>query len=69
MTDMLDRIKQMAEGFAPELEPVIRAVAIQVAQDCANLCKQRNMGDCTREDQEAMRCHDSIRARYGIAEE
>lgn len=41
--------------------------AIQtVARDCANICKARNMGDGSREDQEAVRCHDAICARFGL---
>lgn len=45
-----------------------RDVAQLMARECANICKSRNMGDGSREDQEAVRCHDAICARFGLGE-
>jgi hypothetical protein len=58
--------KHMGEGQRREWEAVALAVAQSVARECALICKSRNMGDGSREDQEAMRCHDAVRARFGL---
>lgn len=45
-------------AFSPEQ---LERFAAQVAEHCAALCDARDMGDGTREDQEARRCAAAIR--------
>lgn len=59
MTDT-GRIAQMAEGFAPELEPVVRAVAMAVAEDCAGVVDSADTPDGWSNSH----ISDAIRSRY-----
>ena len=56
MEDLLDELgTQIAEGLEVEV--------IMEREACAKVCESRVMGDLNREDMEARRCAEAIRAR------
>jgi hypothetical protein len=69
MTD--DQFKNLCNvyGFAPSrslrelLDSATAQAVISEREACAKLCEARYMGDNNREDMEARRCADAIRAR------
>ena len=69
MTD--DQFKSLCNvyGFAPSrslrelLDSAIAQAVISEREACAQSCEARYMGDNNREDMEARRCADAIRAR------
>jgi hypothetical protein len=69
MTD--DQFKSLCNvyGFAPSrslrelLDSATAQVVISEREACAKVCEARYMGDNNREDMEARRCADAIRAR------
>jgi hypothetical protein len=46
-----------------KVERAIRAAEAAEREACAQVCERRYMGDNNREDMEARRCADAIRAR------
>ncbi|RPJ30863.1 MAG: hypothetical protein EHM17_16040 [Verrucomicrobiaceae bacterium] len=69
MTD--DQFKNLCivYGFAPSrslrelLDSAAAQAVISEREACAKVCEARYMGDNNREDMEARRCADAIRAR------
>jgi len=69
MTD--DQFKNLCivYGFAPSrslrelLDTATAQAVISEREACAKVCEARYMGDNNREDMEARRCADAIRAR------
>ena len=69
MTD--DQFKNLCNvyGFAPSrslrelLDSATAQAVISEREACAKMCEARYMGDNNREDMEARRCADAIRAR------
>jgi len=69
MTD--DQFKNLCNvyGFAPSrslrelLDSATAQAVISEREACAKVCEARYMGDNNREDMEARRCADAIRAR------
>jgi len=69
MTD--DKFKNLCivYGFAPSrslrelLDSATAQAVISEREACAKVCEARYMGDNNREDMEARRCADAIRAR------
>jgi hypothetical protein len=69
MTD--DQFKNLCivYGFAPSrslrelLDSATAQAVISEREACAKMCEARYMGDNNREDMEARRCADAIRAR------
>jgi len=69
MTD--DQFKSLCNvyGFAPSrslrelLDSATAQAVISEREACAKVCESRYMGDNNREDMEARRCADAIRAR------
>jgi hypothetical protein len=69
MTD--DQFKNLCivYGFAPSrslrelLDSATAQAVISEREACAKVCEARYMGDNNREDMEARRCADAIRAR------
>jgi hypothetical protein len=69
MTD--DQFKNLCivYGFAPSrslrelLDTATAQAVISEREACAKMCEARYMGDNNREDMEARRCADAIRAR------
>lgn len=49
--------------YAQDLERFAALVAAAEREACAKVCESRFMGDLTREDMEAKRCAEAIRAR------
>ena len=56
-------------GMSVKFAAILAAVAVLAVEDereaCAALCEARFTGDLTREDMEAKRCAEAIRARGG----
>ncbi len=51
------------EDWDEEIEKFAALVAAAEREACAKVCEARYMGDNNREDMEARRCADAIRAR------
>lgn len=64
-----EEIMKMAQEFRHGLSVSALNFAYLVAaaerEACAKVCEARYMGDLTREDMEAKRCAEAIRARDG----
>ena len=51
------------DSVLSRIEKLVADVAHEEREACAKVCEDRDMGDGTREDQEAKRCAEYIRAR------
>ena len=49
--------------FTEEIERLVRSVIAIERDACAKVCEARYMGDNNREDMEARKCAEAIRAR------
>ena len=59
----IDWHKHWNDDESNRLEVFAALIAAAEREECASLCDARYMGDNNREDMEARRCADAIRAR------